>query len=203
MPTSSASKIFLKFVRDTCKKNGVKVRIGRGKTVNMKPFGFMVSGYFDEEERILCCARGNSESSFMATLVHEFAHVLQWIEDDETYKFCNHRKYGSVQSAVCMWLNNEITIKNRWLIDYTLKMIACELNAERRAVKMIKQFNLPIDLDRYSKNASAVLYSYWLTIKKKKWDFRIGPKQMEASGSSLRRSFRSLPKNVERSFCQA
>ena len=82
-------------------------------------------------------------------------------------------------------------------------MIACELNAERRAVKMIKQFNLPIDLDRYSKNASAVLYSYWLTIKKKKWDFRIGPKQMEASGSSLRRSFRSLPKNVERSFCQA
>lgn len=202
MPASNSSKIFLKFVRETCRKNGVKLKIGRGKSVNMKPFGFMVSGYFDEEERVLCCASGGSESKFMATLVHEFAHVLQWIENDSSYKFCNHRKYGSVQSAVCMWINNEITIRDKYLVSYTEKLIACELNAERRAVKMIKQFNLPIDLERYSKNASAVLYSYWLTIKKKQWDFKIGQKQMDASGSSLRRSFKSIPKSVERSFSE-
>jgi hypothetical protein len=203
MPTHQIPGDFLDFVKETCARNGIKLKIGRGKSVVMKPFGFRVLGYFDEGGSILACASGGSAQDFLSTLVHEFAHVLQWIEGDKTYKFCDHRKYGSVQNAVCMWINNEITLNNKILIRYTQKMIDCELNAERRAVKLIKEFNLPIDLDIYKSKASAVLYSYWVSIKTKKWDTKIGKKQMAASGRSLKRSFRSLPKNVERSFIGA
>jgi len=203
MKTSKAARDFLRYVRKTCKDNGVNVKIGRGRLVKMEPFNFKVAGYFDEDARLLHCGVGLNESEFLSTLVHEFAHVLQWIDGDSTYKNCDHEKYGSVQNAVCQWIKDEVSVKNKHLILYTKKMIACELNAERRAVKLIKQFDLPIDIKRYSEHASATLYTYWMTLKTKKWDFKIGARQRAASGHSLRRSFNSLPKNVETSFLEA
>jgi hypothetical protein len=203
MKTSKASKDFLKYVRKICKDNGVTLKFGKGRLVKMQPFNFKVAGYFDEEEKLLHCGRGLNESDFLSTLVHEFAHVLQWIDGDTTYKNCDHEKYGSVQNLVCQWIKDEVSIRDRELINYTKKMIACELNAERRAVKLIKKFDLPIDIKRYSEHASATLYTYWMTLKTKKWDFKIGAKQRAASGHSLRRSFNSLPKKVETSFLEA
>jgi hypothetical protein len=203
MKTSKAVKDFLKYVRKTCKENGVKVKIGRGRLVKMTPFNFKVAGYFDEDEKLLHCGIGLNESDFLSTLVHEFAHVLQWIDGDYAYKNCGHEKYGSVQNVVCQWIKDEVDVKNKDLISYTKKMIACELNAERRAVKLIKEYGLPIDIKRYSEHASATLYTYWMTLKTKKWDFKIGAKQRAASGGSLRRSFNSLPKKVETSFLEA
>ena len=169
----------------------------------MNPYNLKVAGYFDEDLKVLHCGQGSNEIEFLSTLVHEFAHVLQWIENDKTYKECDHYKHGSVQNAVCMWLKNEINIKKNQLEAYTKKTIACELNAERRAVKLIKRFDLPIDLKRYSEHAAATLFTYWMTAKTKKWDFKIGSKQRAAAGSSLRRSFNSIPKSVETTFLSA
>ncbi len=203
MKASKATQSFLKHVREICRQYKIKFKVGNGRTVIMKPFGFKALGYFDEYEKILHCAKGRSEEAFLSVLVHEFAHLLQWIEKDNLYTSCNHPKYGSVQNAVCMWVNNELNIRDRELQSYTEKMIDCELNAERRALKLIKQFELPVNIERYSKVASATLFSYWMTKKQRKWDFKITARQMDASGGSLRRSFKSLPKKVESSFTDA
>lgn len=200
MANSNSVSVFLEYVKRVCEENNIQLKIGRGKLVRMRPYNFKVAGYFDEDSRLLHCGKGSNETEFLSTLVHEFAHVLQWIEKDVHYKKCDHQKHGSVQNAVCMWVNNEINISQKKLESYTQKVIACELNAERRALKIIKEFDLPIDTKKYCEHASATLYTYWLTLKTKKWDFIIGPKQRAASGSSLRRSFKSLPKNVETSF---
>jgi hypothetical protein len=203
MLSSRSAKRFLKHVRQTCKKHGVSFKIGRGKLIRMRPYGFMVAGYFDEDEKVLVCSKGTSQESFLSILVHEFAHLLQWIENEKTYCLCGHVKYGNVQNAICMWISNELTIKDSLVRSYTKKMIACELNAERRAVKLIKQFNLPINLDEYSSSASAGLFTHLMTAKTKQWDFKIGIKQKMASGTSLRRSFKTLPKSVETTFSEA
>jgi hypothetical protein len=203
MVRSKSATRFLKHVRKTCKKYGITFKIGQGKTIIMKPFTFKVLGYFDEDNKILACAKGRSEEEFLSILVHEFAHALQWIEKDIRYTDCSHRKYGSVQNAVCLWVQDKLEIRDKELKNYIQKTIACELDAERRSIKIIKTYGLPIDLNRYCSNASATLFSYWVTIKTKQWDVKIGPKQMKASGSSLRRSFKSLPKTVETSFINA
>lgn len=200
MVTSKGGKRFLRHVRHTCVKYGVLFRIGNGKTVIIKPFGFRALGYFDEYERILVCAKGSSEESFLSVVVHEFCHVLQWIEKEKKYTSCNHQKYGSVQNAVCMWINNELILNDNKIRKYTQLTIDCELDAERRALRLIKLFDLPIDVNRYSSQASATLFSYWLTAKTKQWDFKIGCRQREASGPSLRRLFKSIPSKVEISF---
>ena len=68
---------FVKFVRNHLKQYGGKLIIGRGKQVNCN--GIMCPGFFDDRE-ILIKMAGNGEG-FLSTLVHEYCHFLQYIND--------------------------------------------------------------------------------------------------------------------------
>ena len=44
----------VKHIKQECKKNNVKLKIGRGKTIRLNKF--RVGGYFDSETKILAAA---------------------------------------------------------------------------------------------------------------------------------------------------
>jgi hypothetical protein len=50
------------------------------------------------------------------------------------------------------------------------KIQAVELDCEKRTVKKIKKYNLPINIDRYIKEANACLWWYTSVTITRRWD---------------------------------
>jgi hypothetical protein len=86
---------------------------------------------------------------------------------------------------------------------YTRKTIMCELNCERRTIKTIKDFNLPIDINQYKKEAAAILYKYLLLCKTGKWYGASIEKNkivLSKIKPSLKGRFNKVPADIEKSI---
>jgi hypothetical protein len=74
---AQGSNQFVKFVRNHLNEYGGKLVIGKGKDVNCN--GIMCPGFFDDRELLIKVAeRGEG---FLSTIVHEYCHFLQYIND--------------------------------------------------------------------------------------------------------------------------
>ena len=155
-----SNRQFVKFVRSHLAEYGMKLIIGRGKHVNTD--GFRCSGYFDECGGTIAVARKSNE--FMQVLVHEYCHFLQYINNSKIYKKCYDASF-----IVDQWLKGK---------NYPIKKVkrafflvrAMERDCERRALKIIKDFNLKIDSKMYAKRAHVYIYSHFLMEKTRKFD---------------------------------
>lgn len=155
-----SNRQFVKFVRSHLAEYGMKLIIGRGKHVNTD--GFRCSGYFDEYGGTIAVARKSNE--FMQVLVHEYCHFLQYINNSKIYKKCYDASF-----IVDQWLKGK---------NYPIKKVkrafflvrAMERDCERRALKIIKDFNLKIDSKMYAKRAHVYIYSHFLMEKTRKFD---------------------------------
>jgi hypothetical protein len=157
---ANSNRQFVKFVRKHLAEYGMKLIIGRGKHVNTD--GFRCSGYFDESGGTIAVARKSNE--FMQVLVHEYCHFLQYINNSKIYAKCY-----DASLIVDQWLKGK---------NYPIKKIkrafflvrAMERDCERRALKIIKQFNLAINIKMYAKRAHVYIYSHFLMEKTRKFD---------------------------------
>jgi hypothetical protein len=155
-----SNRQFVKYVRSHLAEYGMKLIIGRGKHVNTD--GFRCSGYFDESGGTIAVARKSNE--FMQVLVHEYSHFLQYINNSKIYIKCY-----DASLIVDQWLKGK---------NYPLKKVkrafflvrAMERDCERRALKIIKDFNLKINSKMYAKRAHVYIYSHFLMEKTRKFD---------------------------------
>jgi len=149
---------FVDHVKTECKAMGIKVELRKSKTLNLGK-GIRCAGYFDEEGMKLVVAVNHPLA--LGVLVHEYGHFTQWVENIPIWK-----KAGSSLNYVEAWLNGE-EVKNikKWIaLSRDL-----ELDNEKRTVKLIKEFGLPIDVDLYTKRANAyVLFYNWL-LTSRRW----------------------------------
>jgi hypothetical protein len=155
---------FTLFVKKQCKKYGCKVIFADSNILpyddsndqNVVQNSLMTYvGYFKEDPLEITIASKVSYIDFLSTLVHEFSHFEQWVDD---YEYWNHNKRDP-SDILDRWLMGEdfkkITIKR--CID---KIRDCELDCERRTIENIKKFNLPINIEDYCREASYILYHY-------------------------------------------
>lgn len=139
--------------------NGVTVTLSP-KTNVVYPFdGSLVSGFFDQEERLLSCACGRKD--WMEVFVHESCHMDQWIEG------CNAWVNG-VQSVddYFEWLDGK-ECKNIEQVVINAAML--EADCELRSIKKIKDYDLDIDTRRYAKKANAYVYFYLYSLNTRRW----------------------------------
>jgi hypothetical protein len=100
---------------------------------------------------------------FMQVLVHEYCHFLQYINSSKIYN-----KSYEASTIVDAWLKGK---------NYPLKKVkraffivrAMERDCERRAMKIIKDFNLAINSKMYAKRAHVYIYSHFLMEKTRKF----------------------------------
>jgi hypothetical protein len=121
--------------------------------------GMKCSGYFDEENRRLVVAMLNPVS--VEVLVHEFGHFTQWDERIPIWKDA-----GFAMGHIEDWLNGK-TKRNieKWMaLSRDL-----ELDNEKRSVQLIKDFNLPIDIEKYTRSANAYVLFYNWMLTSRKW----------------------------------
>lgn len=150
---------FVRFVRKHLAEYDMKLVIGRGKFVNSG--NSRCEGYFNESEKIIRIA-GNNQY-FMQTLVHEYAHFLQYINKIQVYTKCD-----KASLIVENWFSgknyDKKTLKRAFLL-----VRAMERDCEKRAVKLIDKFNLNIDKKLYVKRAHCYIYSHFMMEKTRKY----------------------------------
>lgn len=82
-----------------------------------------------------------------------------------------------------------------------------ELDNEKRAVKLIKKFDLDIDIERYIKKANAYVFFYNHMLATRKW---ASPKNspyrnkrlIEAMPAHFRMNYKTTPKRIEKIFIE-
>ena len=155
---TSAEKKFIKIVREKCKENNVKLLLKNTVKLKLGKNSYC-GGYFEDlgEKAVLSCAMKNPLA--LSILVHEFSHMEQWIDNvfQETGEYCSNLE---------RWLNGE-EINNIYNQIDRVKLM--ELDCERRAVKNIKKYNLPLNIQRYTQLANVYIFFYNYLKESRKW----------------------------------
>jgi hypothetical protein len=190
------AKDFIKHVKSECKKYGIKCDLRKTKYVRLSG-NIKCSGYFDEDEPALVCSMNRPDS--LEILTHEFGHFTQWIENIDLWK-----KSMTSMPMVDEWLGGKDVpnIKKHLAVVRDL-----ELDNEKRAVKLIKKFDLDIDIDTYIKKANAYVFFYTRLLATRKWatpqnspykNKRI----IESMPAYFRKDYSKIPKRLETIFIE-
>lgn len=148
---------FIKFVRQECKTHGIKFLLKRSKYVIVSKT-IKCSGWFDAEAKELVVA-GKSRN-WLATLVHEYAHLTQWVDQ------CKEWRAAEGIENIDDWLNGKKIKNPKRALAKTRDL---ELDNEKRSVKLIKDWELPIDIKDYTQRANAYVQFYNYMFYTRRW----------------------------------
>jgi hypothetical protein len=150
---------FINHVKGHCKEVGIKYDVRPVKYLVLSG-NIRCSGYFCEETMKLVVA-GKSKD-WLGILVHEYAHLTQW-QDKST----NIWKTGSTGvTNLDDWLGGKKIRSVKKAIEWSRDL---ELDNEKRSVKLIKKWKLPVDLNDYIKKANAYIQFYNYMRYSKRW----------------------------------
>lgn len=159
------SERFLKFVKDSCKLSKINLVLSSDRQV--KTDGIKCNGYFDPIEKVLTVATGQSFDDWFKVLVHEFSHMRQWIE--QCKEWTESEKDGDAHNLIDLWLNKNVELSDKNRDKFVNRARDLELDCEKRALKWIRSFKLPINEKNYVKRANAYVYFYTHMKETRKW----------------------------------
>lgn len=192
----STTKQFIRDLRKRCKEVGVKLILRRSCQLSLGG-GQKCSGYFCDNERVIVVARKHTE--WLAILVHEFSHMEQWLENSILWQkelACGNSEFGR-------WLDGkEVKGINKAITN----IINLELDADKRALKKIKDYDLPINTVTYIQKANEYILSYRHMLKTRKWDNNVafdGKFKRMPSRFMSGSYYKSLSPKIEKIFLEA
>lgn len=141
---------FLKDLDYLCQENAIQIVFTNRNYV--KCDGIKCTGYFDEDKRELVCALKMANPAWLATLVHESCHLDQWREKDDIYVQFDNSLAGQ-DGIVDVWLLKQKEFDSTIIHDAITVTKKMEWDNEKRSIEKIKKYKLPIDLDKYTKQA--------------------------------------------------
>lgn len=144
-------------VSKLCIENGVTMRMYNGNKVHLGNRMYS-SGFFssDPKHLELAVSTGVEDEKWLIILVHESCHLDQWVEDKSVFDEMD------ASASIDDWISGKRMTRKRIekSIDTTMKI---ELDCEKRSVKKIIKYNLPLDVDRYTQMANTYIYFYqWM-----------------------------------------
>ena len=153
----------------TAKKHNISIKLVEKPSISYDSSGkIQVSGYFDGEVKELACAVGKPEREWIPIFIHEACHMHQFIENCEawanTYLDKYHESYGTLDDFFGGWYIPKALLRKAFRASFD-----CELDCEKRAVTLIKQYGLDIDLTEYIQKANAYIWGYQLMHKYRQW----------------------------------
>jgi len=187
---------FVKHVRFECKKHGIKFVLKRTQYV-IVPHNIKVSGWFDAENKELVVAGKNTH--WLATLIHEYGHLTQWVDQ------CKAWRDAENIDNLDDWLNGKEIKNPRKALARTRDL---ELDNEKRSVKIIKEWKLPIDIKDYTQRANAYINLYnrllvtrcWPTLKNSPYK---NPKIYKNMPKVFRMNYKKMSEKYHKIYEQA
>lgn len=189
-------KYFIAFVKAECRREGVKCDLRKTKYVKISD-NIKASGYFDETVPTLVCSMGRKDS--IEILVHEYCHLTQWRDQIPLWKCV-----GTSMTAIDDWLDGK-NVKN--IKKHLANSRDLELDNEKRSVKVIKEFELPINIDNYIRKANSYVHFYNYMFLSRRWctpnNSPYGNKKlMQAMSPKFNMNYKKLPKRIEKIFVE-
>ena len=158
-------QLFFDYTKKQIEILGVKVVISKKKYISFidsKCAGYFSPGDGKNEPPTLAVATGRGAKEWLPVFVHESCHLDQWMENSKIWK-----KYAELD-ILDEWVYGKKFDKNI-LNKSTKNSINLEVDCEKRTVKKIIEWNLPIDIDEYIQRSNAYVMFYNYVKKVRKW----------------------------------
>lgn len=185
---------FLKHETDVAKKHNIEVYWSTGSFLRCD--SVESCGYFCESPARLAVATGTPMSAWLPIFVHESCHMDQWLEKVPFWSVAER-----ANNMMDKWLKGKDYPEEK-IYNFLQDIIFLEEDCERRAVQKIKDWNLPIDIEKYIKGANLYLFFYLDLMRTRSWSK--GPyknnKLQKAVSSKFYKSYKKIPKNVDQVF---
>jgi hypothetical protein len=175
---------FLELVQKDCLQHGVEIVFHPRQEIKLSR-KISVSGFWDEQDKKLNVAIYCDD--WLTVLAHEYGHFCQWKEN----KFLD-KTTSDAYIRFDEWLDGERELSKKYLDLYCELIQKCELDCEKRALKLIKQYSLYRDEKLYIQKANSYVLGYEAAKLTRKW-FRVPP-------SRITDVFRNMPKSFTRTL---
>lgn len=153
-------RCFLNDAFENLSKHDVKVKFVPKRHITIS--GSKISGYFDEDNLIIA----RKSSRWLGVFTHEYSHFLQWIEKEPKYIDSENISIDDIMKD----LKRGKKIRN--IEEKMIAIRAVEHDCERRTIKLIKEYKLPINVNVYTQQANSYLCFYHAVLIKKSTDNR-------------------------------
>ena len=154
-------KKFVEQVKAELHSYGFRLYFGSGRNVNGG--GWRSVGFFCDRQRVVKVARGRPD--WLDILIHEYAHFRQWVEQPATV----YNADATASIIVHNYLHQGRAATPGVLRKAFTRVMAFERDAEMRALRIAKQYHLPIDEKRYARFANLYIYSHHLMRDTGRW----------------------------------
>ena len=185
---------FIKYVRTECEARGIKLVLKRTNYI-LATKSIRCSGYFDEVSKELVVAKKNPR--WLEILVHEFAHLTQWRDNCKEWK-----NLGDSIGKVDDWLEGK---RVKHIKKALARVRDLELDNEKRSTRLIREWDLPIDIKEYTQKANAYVQFYnwiyftrkWCSVKNSPYK---NPKIYKQMPSIFRMDYKVMPEKYYKIF---
>jgi len=101
------------------------------------------------------------DAYILETFIHEYCHYRQWKSNPVKWDIFDYH-YNLLDD----WLCHRSEVVPEESIRYIQKM---ESDCDRRVVRLVKKYQLPINLETYIKQSNAYILSYNMVLKQRKF----------------------------------
>lgn len=194
------TKQFIKHVKHECRRYNMTLKKVQKNYITID--GNIVCGYFSNDPLEIVIAVGETPRSFdwLDVLVHEFSHFEQWRDNDKTYIGTDYKK-TTADNIVWNWIAGK-NYTSDTVETCINKMKLCELNCERRTVKNIIKYSLPINITEYIQRANAYIHEYNYIKLTRRWNNPTKksatdiPEIIKAMPTHLNGNYSRIPKKI-------
>lgn len=157
------------FLADTKKhlaSHGITLKLNKVQYIQFN--GMKLGGYFCETDKEIKVAAGCPLENWVSLLAHESSHADQFIEKSPSNR--RMEEYGLDPNIMLdEWMLGHLDMDDND-VEYVVKLVQeNELDCEKRAVRKIRQYNLPIDDKVYIQMSNSYLYFYYMVFKHRCW----------------------------------
>lgn len=162
---------FMQFFTDCLiqlKSYDVEVELTTNKKVFVDFDKTYTKGFFDDSTNprkplLSCSVQGNLED-WITVFAHEYCHFLQWKEKRKIWY-----KYAKLDAEILHKCVSNKPVKKDTLEKYLNCVRDMELDCEKKTIKLLKKYKLPIDYDKYVKGANVYVHYYNYLKIARKW----------------------------------
>jgi len=115
-------------------------------------------GFFDT--KTLAIATKMSETEWIPTFLHEYSHYLQW-KSSGVWEVSDVDPYDK-------WISGK-KVNEKKARESMICLLRDESDCEKKAVNLIRQYHLPINIRNYIKKANSYLYFHEVAYRYKDW----------------------------------
>lgn len=171
---------FLELVQEDCLRHGVEIIFHPKQEIKLSK-KIAVSGYWDEDDRKLNVAIYCDE--WLTVLAHEYGHFCQWKEN----KFLDNAT-SNAYVLFDEWIDGEKDLTKKCLDQVCELIQKCELDCEKRALNLIKEYKLYKDEKLYIQKANSYVLGYAAAKLTRKW-FKTPPSRTSKVYKNMPKTF--------------